>query len=59
MKSILHFIAGVSFPTFGIVVSLSALEQWLRILSLVVGIAVGIVSFASLIKHWRDNKKDK
>lgn len=41
---------GVSFPAFGAAVSLSQVEAWLRIASLVVGLAVGIASFISIVR---------
>jgi hypothetical protein len=44
-------ILGVVSPTGGIVIStMTDLEQWLRISSLVVGIIVGIVSIAAIIR---------
>jgi hypothetical protein len=45
---------GIGFPAAGVAVSLlSAVEQWLRIASLLVGIAAGIVSIVSIARKLR------
>jgi ABC-type nickel/cobalt efflux system permease component RcnA len=41
-------IIGLAGPSAGYAVSLTTAEAWLRVLSLVVGIAVGIASFISI-----------
>jgi hypothetical protein len=44
---------GVAAPAAGAITSLlPAVEVWLRILSLVVGIAVGVASFWSIVRRW-------
>lgn len=48
---------GMGTPAAGITVSLlPQLEQWLRILSLTTGIAVGVVTFVSLVKRLKNIK---
>ena len=45
-------IAGLSATTLALVVSMAErVEIWLRIVSLMVGIAVGIASFISIIRR--------
>lgn len=41
---------GVFGTASGFIVSLSAVEQWLRITSLVVGITVGVLSGISILR---------
>lgn len=49
---------GVVTPIMGFTVSaVQELELWLRIVSLCVGIAVGTVTFISLIKNLNRNKR--
>lgn len=49
---------GVIFPIVGTITSLlPQLEIWLRVASLIVGIAVGLASFVSIIRRW--NKSDR
>lgn len=49
MKDTVHkLIIGVTGPGVGYVVSISTMEIWLRVLSLVIGIAVGIASLISI-----------
>lgn len=47
-------IVGVISPMIGAGVSLTEVEAWLRIASLVVGIGVGVVSLVSI---WRKKKE--
>jgi hypothetical protein len=48
---------GTGAPLLGVVVSLSQVEAWLRITSLVIGCAVGIASFISIVRK-RKKKND-
>jgi len=41
---------GTSAPTAAFLISFTELEMWLRILSLIIGIATGIVMFYNLVK---------
>lgn len=41
---------GTSAPTAAFLISFTELEAWLRILSLIIGIATGIVMFYNLVK---------
>ncbi len=51
-QHLLEGFIGIGFPAAGVAVSLlSAIEQWLRIASLVVGIAAGVVSIVSMLNH--------
>ena len=64
MKDILNkLFLGVAAPGAGYLASLSTMEVWLRVLSLVVGIAVGIASLVSICfsirkkyKNWKLEK---
>ncbi|MGN6553260.1 MAG: hypothetical protein ACTHLW_06015 [Verrucomicrobiota bacterium] len=50
-ETMLKGIVGIIFPAGGITVStMSQVEGWLRIASLLVGIAVGVVTFWKLIR---------
>jgi len=47
-------LCGVSAPVLGVVTSLQEdLLWWLRVGSLLVGIAVGLLTIASILKGWR------
>lgn len=49
--------AGVLATATSIGISLlPEIEAWLRIISLIVGITVGIVSLAVIIKNWNKSK---
>lgn len=56
-------ILGVVAPTAGYAVSVSAVEAWLRIGSLAVGIAVGVLSAVSISltirRKWRQNRLEE
>ena len=58
MKQLLrNGFVGVGTPAAGITVSLlPQLEQWLRIVSLTTGIAVGVVTFVCLLKRLKNGK---
>lgn len=64
MRDTVHkLVIGVAGPGLGYVFSVSTAEIWLRILSLVVGIAVGLASLISICfsirrkyKSWRREK---
>lgn len=49
-ETISKTLLGVAGPAAGIVASLTTLESWLRILSLCVGIAVGLASLTSIVR---------
>jgi hypothetical protein len=51
LKDLSHGIIGTAMPAVGVGVSLSTLETWLRITSLLVGIAVGGVTLRKLLKR--------
>lgn len=56
---LLSFIIGAGSPVMGLFVSvLTELELWLRVISLVVGIAVGITVLIARIKKLREPDKD-
>lgn len=47
---------GTLTPVLGVVVSvMSEVEAWLRIGSLIVGIAVGVASFISIVRKMKGN----
>lgn len=49
MKNTVHkLLLGVSGPSVGYAVSLTSAELWLRVLSLVIGCAVGVASLISI-----------
>ena len=49
MRDTIHkLIVGVAGPTAGCAISISTVETWLRVLSLVVGITVGVLSAISI-----------
>jgi hypothetical protein len=48
--NIMYGFFGTSAPTAALLISFSELEMWLRILSLIIGIATGIVMFYKMIK---------
>ena len=58
MKAILRDgLLGMGSPAAGITVSLLAQwEQWLRLVSLALGIAVGVATFISLLQRIRNRK---
>lgn len=64
MKDTFHkLVIGVSGPGVGYAFSISTTEIWLRVLSLVVGISVGVASLISICfsirkkyKSWRNEK---
>jgi len=51
-------ILGVAAPTIGVTISMSTVELWLRIFSLLVGLLVGILSAVSIglsiRRKWRE-----
>lgn len=66
MKDTFHkLIIGVVGPTTGYVISISVVEQWLRLLSLVIGCVVGLASFISIClsirrkyRNWRKESSE-
>jgi hypothetical protein len=46
-------IVGAGSPFLGIVVSLSVINEYLQTVSLLVGIAVGVGTFVSMVRKWR------
>jgi hypothetical protein len=52
-SEIAHGLTGVSFSTAGIYVSTQNVEAWLRIASLLIGIAVGVATFISIVRKLR------
>jgi 4-amino-4-deoxy-L-arabinose transferase-like glycosyltransferase len=50
---------GVISPLLGASVSLSAVEAWLRVTSLAVGIAVGVVTILMLLRPWWKERQER
>ena len=47
-------IVGIASPLVGVVTSLQEQIEWtLRVSSLVVGLAVGVMSLAAMVRKWR------
>ena len=47
-------IVGIASPVVGVVTSFQEQVEWhLRIASLVVGLAVGVMSLAAMVRKWR------
>lgn len=55
-QPILRGIIGTVTSFASIAVSLSDVEAWLRVLSLCIGCAVGIATFISIVRKWKQNK---
>lgn len=53
MKIDVHEIVGTASPLLGFSISLTDIADWLKIVSLIVGIAVGVISFL----HIREKNK--
>jgi hypothetical protein len=45
-------IIGVASSLFVIGITLTQFEQWIRVAGALVGLAVGVVSLASMIRKW-------
>lgn len=52
-------VVGVVSPLLGAKVSLSTVEAWLRVTSLVVGIGVGLVTILMLLRPWWQERQAK
>jgi hypothetical protein len=48
-------IVGIASPVIGVITSLQEQIEWtLRVASLLVGLAVGIMSLAAMVRKWRE-----
>ncbi|MEY3896811.1 MAG: hypothetical protein RLZZ214_2331 [Verrucomicrobiota bacterium] len=53
-------IVGIASPVVGVITSLQEQIEWhLRVASLCVGLAVGIMSLAAMVRKWRGKQRVK